>query len=118
MSRPINSYNKQTTTQLSSILQVVATTQITVPAIVAATASQSGGSKSLDLDTLTVKNIILLDSLITKNSADTTSPDRLKLSKGSLLNQLTSSDTTRKVLSFNNVNFEPDAKPRPLSHLC
>lgn len=102
MSRPINSTNKIKLTQTSSILQVqnVQGGNLSV---------QAGGTKSLDLDVLNVKNIYLLDSLITKSAIDINSVDRLQFTKGSIFNKFSSSDPTKKAISFNNVYFQPDA---------
>ena len=104
MSRPINSYNINNKSS-SSILQVVQQTQIAVPS---ATNSLNTNVTSLNLDNLTVKNIYLLDSLITKNLADGNAPDKLKISKGSLTNQFFSTDPTKLRLDFNNVYFQPE----------
>lgn len=88
MSRPINSIGK---TQISTT-----TAATKIPTV-------------LDLDVLNVKNIYLIDSLITKNTASLSSADKLMIQKGSIVNKITSTDPTQKTLTFNNVNFQPDS---------
>jgi hypothetical protein len=101
MSRPINSTNKIKVTQTSSVLQIqnVQGGNLSV---------QVGGTKSLDLDVLNVKNIYLLDSLITKTAIDINSADKLQFTKGSITNKFSSSNIVNQAITFNNVYFQPD----------
>jgi len=101
MSRPINSLNRSAVTQASSILQVI-TSQGT------STVTIAGGAATLNLDSLYVKNIYLLDTLHAKLNVDVNAPDKLIITKGVIANQINSTDPLNEVLSFNNVSFQPD----------
>ena len=99
MSRPLNSTNKTSQYQSSSFLSSPSSTaasSVTLPSV-------------LDLETLNVKNIYLLDSLITKSTVSLTGTNRMMIQQGSFLNQISSNDSNNKILNFNNVYFEPDS---------
>jgi hypothetical protein len=63
---------------------------------------------NLNLETLTVRNIFLTDSLYTKNSTSSTSSNKLQLTSGSIYNIYNSTNANLKVLKYNNVYFLPD----------
>ena len=102
MSRPINSSNKISSGNTSGVLKIISSQAV------AATTSALPTAKTLTIDTLNVRNIYLLDTLHAKNSIDINSPDRMTLSKGVITNTLSSNDTVKKALKFNNVYFEPN----------
>ena len=101
MSRPINSLNKNSIVQSSSILQVITSQG-------PSTVTIAGGAATLSLDNLFVKNIYLLDTLHAKLTVDVNAPDKLTISKGSIINKVISPDPLNEVLLFNNVSFQPD----------
>jgi len=101
MSRPINSLNKNSIIQSSSILQVITSQG-------PSTVTIAGGAATLSLDNLYVKNIYLLDTLHAKLTVDVNAPDKLTISKGSIINKIVSTDPLNEVLLFNNVSFQPD----------
>jgi hypothetical protein len=101
MSRPINSLNKNSVVQSSSILQVITSQG-------PSTVTIAGGAATLSLDSLFVKNIYLLDTLHAKLNVDVNAPDKLTISKGVITNKVVSTDSINEILVFNNVNFEPN----------
>ena len=83
MSRPINSLNKNSVVQSSSILQVITSQG-------PSTVTIAGGAATLSLDSLFVKNIYLLDTLHAKLNVDVNAPDKLTISKGVITNKVVS----------------------------
>ena len=103
MSRPINYNNNSgggTSTNSAGTLQIINNQ---------GTTSTITNQASLTIDTLNVKNIYLLNSLYTKTAVDVNAPNRLQITQGSIVNQFTSADVTKKSLAYNNVYFQPDA---------
>jgi len=93
MSRPINSKNLVVNSaSVSSFMNSSAV----IPA-------------ALSCDSLTVNTIYLVDSLYTKNTNNVNAINKLKISKGSIVNVFSSTSANSQILSYNNVYFMPDA---------
>ena len=94
MSRPLNSTNKinqfQSASYLSSPSSTVASTAI-IPSV-------------LDLDTLNVKNIYLLDKLITKSTVSLSGTNKMMIQQGSFINEISSTDSKNLYVSKHDLN--------------
>jgi hypothetical protein len=92
MSRPINS--KNLVFNSSSVSSTVNSSTV-IPA-------------ALSCDSLTVNTIYLVDSLYTKNTNNVNAINKLKISKGSIVNVFSSTHANLQTISYNNVYFMPD----------
>jgi hypothetical protein len=110
MSRSLNNRNPSAVTSGGSgVLQIKSTNTINTST---ATTSGSGGISVLPtvltLDSLSVRNITLLGTLVTKNNGQSTGQNKLSISQGQITNVLNSATESQLALKYNGVYFQPD----------
>jgi len=109
MSRSLNNRNPSAVTSGgSNVLQIKNPNTINTT-----TSTTTGGGTSilptvLTLDSLSVRNITLLGTLVTKNDGKSTGKNKLSISQGQITNVLNSANESQLALKFNGVYFQPD----------
>jgi hypothetical protein len=113
MSRSLNNRNPSAVTSGgSNVLQIKNPNTINTTTSTT-TGGGSGGGTSilptvLTLDSLSVRNITLLGTLVTKNDGKSTGQNKLSISQGQITNVLNSANESQLALKFNGVYFQPD----------
>jgi hypothetical protein len=112
MSRSLNNRNPSAVTSGgSSVLQIKSPNTINTTTSTATTGGSGGTTilpTVLTLDSLSVRNITLLGTLVTKNDGKSTGQNKLSISQGQITNVLNSATESQLALKFNGVYFQPD----------
>jgi len=115
MSRSLNNRNPSAVTSGgSSVLQIKSPNTIntaTTATTTTTTTTNEGSSilpTVLTLDSLSVRNITLLGTLVTKNNGKSSGQNKLSISQGQITNVLNSATESQLALKYNGVYFQPD----------
>jgi hypothetical protein len=113
MSRSLNNRNPSAVTSGgSSVLQIKSPNTINTATTATTTTTTNEGSSILPtvltLDSLSVRNITLLGTLVTKNNGKSSGQNKLSISQGQITNVLNSATDSQLALKYNGVYFQPD----------